>query len=82
MSSDTAQPTGSANTPAYSKHPFLLPVEQLKQELRTNLDTGLNAAEVQSLHKRYGPNRLSDDEGVKWYRLLFKQISNAMILVR
>lgn len=70
---------GTSST--FSKHPFLLSIEQLQEELKTDLDTGLSSVDVQSLQQQYGANRLNDEGGVKWYRLLLKQISNAMILV-
>ncbi|EFR03913.1 potassium/sodium efflux P-type ATPase [Nannizzia gypsea CBS 118893] len=65
----------------YEQHPFLLSVDRLAQQLDTNIDTGLNDAKVSQLQEKYGPNRLSGEGGVKWYTLLGKQISNAMILV-
>ncbi|EEQ33643.1 calcium-transporting ATPase 3 [Microsporum canis CBS 113480] len=65
----------------YEQHPFLLSINRLSQELGTNLDTGLNDAQVSQLQERYGANRLSGEGGVKWYTLLGKQVSNAMILV-
>ncbi|KAI9669474.1 MAG: Na+ ATPase [Caeruleum heppii] len=73
--------TAAGTSAALSKHPFLLSVEQLKQELTTDLDTGLSSVDAQTLQKQHGANRLNDEGGVKWYRLLLKQISNAMILV-
>lgn len=82
MASESSGPASSESAPSYSKHPFILPIDQLTRELETDLDTGLSVAKARSLQKKYGTNRLNDDEGVKWYRLLFKQISNAMILVR
>ncbi|KAL1958175.1 hypothetical protein VTO42DRAFT_5030 [Malbranchea cinnamomea] len=65
----------------YDRHPFLLSVEEVTRLLDTNLETGLTDIKVQELQRKYGPNRLSGEGGVKWYTLLAKQISNAMILV-
>ncbi|KAI5307560.1 Na+ ATPase, partial [Ascosphaera atra] len=66
----------------YEKHPFLLPVDKLAQDLGTHLDTGLQGdAKIRELQNQYGPNRLSGDKGPSWYSLFMKQISNAMILV-
>ncbi|GBF61808.1 calcium-transporting ATPase [Trichophyton mentagrophytes] len=65
----------------YEQHPFLLSIDRLSQELDTNIDTGLSDAKVGQLQEKYGANRLSGEGGVKWYTLLGKQISNAMILV-
>ncbi|KAI9758673.1 MAG: hypothetical protein M4579_002921 [Chaenotheca gracillima] len=65
----------------YSQHPFLLSVPQISEELGTNVETGLTASEASSLQQKYGSNKLDGEAGVQWYRVLFKQIANAMILV-
>ena len=66
----------------YSAHPFLLSLDELTKNLDTDIHSGLSATSASSLSSRYGPNRLEGEEGVKWYSILGKQISNAMILVR
>lgn len=68
-------------SPEYPQHPFLLPVEQIKQCLNTNLETGLTRQAAEERKGRYGENKLSGEGGVKWYTVLGKQISNALILV-
>ncbi|KAK2788041.1 Na+ ATPase [Emmonsiellopsis sp. PD_33] len=65
----------------YERHPFLCSVDELASLLHTNNETGLSDAKIPELQGRYGPNRLEGEGGVKWYTLLGKQISNAMILV-
>ncbi|WEW57637.1 potassium/sodium eff [Emydomyces testavorans] len=66
----------------YERHPFLLSVDDLVQSLHTNPETGLAGdAKIQGLQQKYGPNRLLGEGGVRWYTLLGKQISNAMIMV-
>ena len=65
----------------YTKQPFLLSVDEIKNETETNLESGLSASQVQQYQEKYGPNRLEGDGGVSWYTILGKQISNAMILV-
>ncbi|PGH27306.1 potassium/sodium efflux P-type ATPase, fungal-type [Polytolypa hystricis UAMH7299] len=65
----------------YTPHPFLQSVDDVVQFLGTNLETGLSDAKVQEHEAHYGPNRLTGEGVVKWYALLTKQISNAMILV-
>lgn len=78
-------PSSSKDAPRtqeYERHPFLLNVDHLVQHLQTNLETGLTGdAKIQEFQQKYGPNRLESDGGVKWYTLLGKQVSNAMILV-
>lgn len=66
----------------YTKHPFLLSIDETTGALQTDIETGLSAVRVQEAQRKYGPNKLEGEGGVKWYSLLLKQISNAMILVR
>lgn len=63
------------------RHPFLLAVEDVAQQLGTDLQTGLTARQVAELRNEFPPNELEGGEGVSWYKILIKQISNAMILV-
>ena len=65
----------------YTKQPFLLSVEEVLQHLQVQKDAGLSSAQVQQYRQKYGENRLEGEGGVKWYSLLLKQVSNAMILV-
>ncbi|KAF2842072.1 calcium-transporting ATPase [Patellaria atrata CBS 101060] len=67
--------------PEYEKHPFQLSVDHVKAFLGTDLESGLSDAQVKELRTKYGENKLTTDSGVKWYTVLGKQISNAMILV-
>jgi P-type Na+/K+ transporter len=62
-------------------HPFLLSVEDVAQQLGTNIETGLSARQVAERRKEFPPNELEGGSGVSWYKILIKQISNAMILV-
>ena len=65
----------------YPKHPFLLSSEEVIDHLQTNDETGINPDKAQEAQKTYGPNKLIGEGGVKWYSILLKQVSNAMILV-
>ncbi|KAF2178374.1 Na+-exporting ATPase [Zopfia rhizophila CBS 207.26] len=75
----TSKKTGTLQQ--YKKHPYQLSVDQLISQLGVNVETGLNPAQINELRSRYGENKLDGEGGVKWYSVLFKQISNAMILV-
>lgn len=66
----------------YAKHPFILSSKEVSHHLRTDDQTGLNRSQVEEAQKNYGPNKLEGEGGVQWYRVLLKQVSNAMILVR
>ena len=65
----------------YSQHPFLLSPQDLYQQFGINKDTGLSNRQATEAQQKYGPNKLDGEGGVKWYSVLLKQISNAMILV-
>ncbi|KAL8893711.1 MAG: hypothetical protein Q9192_005001, partial [Flavoplaca navasiana] len=65
----------------YPKHPFLLSSEEIIDHLQTNDEIGISPTKAQEAQKVYGPNKLVGEGGVKWYSILLKQISNAMILV-
>ena len=65
----------------YIQQPFLLSVDEVVQYLETNQDAGLSNAQVQQYRQKYGENKLEGEGAVKWYSLLIKQISNAMVLV-
>ena len=66
----------------YEKHPFQLPIEQLVNHFGgLNLEQGLTPVQANEHRLRYGENKLEGEGGVRWYSVLFKQISNAMILV-
>ncbi|KAK8238261.1 P-type Na+-ATPase [Phyllosticta capitalensis] len=71
----------SATKQVYEKHPFQLSVDDLKSQLGTNIESGLSSRQIGELQQKYGENKLSGEGGVKWYTILLKQISNAMLLV-
>ncbi|THH08360.1 hypothetical protein EW146_g9023 [Bondarzewia mesenterica] len=71
-----------ASRPAeYTRPPFLLSLNDVVEELQTNLDTGLVPEQAAHLLTKYGENRLQDHAGVLWYKVFLKQVFNAMILV-
>jgi hypothetical protein len=70
----------STKTPC-DRHPFLLSVDDVVQQLGTNLETGLSPSKVAELSKTWPKNELDDGGGVNWTSILIRQISNAMILV-
>jgi P-type Na+/K+ transporter len=54
------------------KHPFLLAVEDVAQQLGTNTETGLTARKVGELQKSHPPNKLEGGGGISWYKILIK----------
>jgi P-type Na+/K+ transporter len=69
------------NAQSYPRQPFLLSVDEVLRHLGTDQDLGLSSAQVQQYRRKYGENEIEGERGVKWYSLLMKQVSNAMILV-
>ncbi|KAL8667340.1 MAG: hypothetical protein Q9168_007289 [Polycauliona sp. 1 TL-2023] len=65
----------------YPKHPFLQTSEEVITHLQTNEETGISPNKAQEAQRTYGPNKLEGEGGVKWHKVLLKQVSNAMILV-
>lgn len=66
----------------YDRAPFLLSPAELIRYLGSNEERGLSATKAQESLRKYGPNQVGGERGVQWWTLLFKQASNAMILVR
>lgn len=65
----------------YPQHPFLTSISDLLQHLGSDKERGLSVQSAQQAQQKYGPNKLKGDDGVQWYSILAKQVSNAMILV-
>lgn len=66
----------------FPKHPFLLSVSETAQALITDVDKGLTSEQVAQLSQKYPKNELDVGGTIAWYKLLMKQILNAMIIVR
>ena len=56
-------------------------IEDVRAQLETRVEDGLKPAAIQEAQLTYGPNRLRGEGSVKWYSVLLKQISNAVILI-
>ncbi|KAG5975155.1 hypothetical protein E4U55_007827 [Claviceps digitariae] len=65
----------------FSRHPFLLSSEDTAKALNTDIDKGLTTAQVNALQQTYPRNELDVGDGIPWYKILTKQILNAMIIV-
>jgi magnesium-transporting ATPase (P-type) len=74
--------SSTANLYSYSKHPYLLSVQETAQAAGTDIDKGLSSAQVAEASKKYPKNEFDVGGSVPWYTILSKQFFNAMVLVR
>lgn len=65
----------------FSKHPFLLSVDETAHALQTDIDKGLTSVQVAQLQQKYPKNELDVGGTIPWYSILTKQVLNAMIIV-
>ncbi|KAF9165051.1 hypothetical protein DFQ26_000685 [Actinomortierella ambigua] len=56
-------------------------VDQVADHYKTNTLEGLSSAEASERLKQYGLNELKGDGGVKWYKVLWRQVANALVVV-
>ncbi|KAF9293684.1 Na+ ATPase [Mortierella antarctica] len=56
-------------------------VDQVAEYYTTNTLEGLTAAEAANRLKVYGPNELQGNGGVKWYKVLWRQVANALVVI-
>lgn len=67
--------------PRTERHPFLLSVGDVAEQMGINVETGLTSRKVAELQRECATNELVGGGGIAWYKILTKQLSNAMILV-
>ena len=72
--------SGQANKPL-SAPAHALTYDAVTTELGANKDNGLSSAEAKSRLDEYGRNELDDGPGVQPFKILVRQIANAMMLV-
>jgi hypothetical protein len=65
----------------FDRHPFLLTPSAVASALKTDVDKGLNSAQVAQLQQEYPRNELDVGGAIPWYTIFIKQLFNAMILV-
>ena len=73
--------SGQSNKPL-PRPAHALSAQTVVQELSTNPDTGLTAAEASRRLVEYGANDLGEEEGIKPIKIFIAQICNCMTLVR
>lgn len=74
MASKKSEPT----KPVFSKPPYQLSSDEVAQELKTNVETGLSPAQAGQALDKYGSNELDGGEGIPIWKVFVKQVSNAM----
>ena len=55
--------------------------EQTAQALEAGIDDGLGAEEAAARLGRYGPNRLTGREAMRWYQMLARQFASVLIAI-
>jgi len=86
MSNNNNKYEEKASMAGQSNKPLSLPAHALKyevvrQELDANLRDGLTNAESKARLEQYGRNELNDGPGVQPFKILIRQVANAMMLV-
>ncbi|KAF9356183.1 Na+ ATPase [Mortierella sp. AD094] len=56
-------------------------VEETAKHYNTSILEGLTATEAANRLKLYGPNELHGNGGVKWYKVLWRQVANALVVI-
>ena len=61
---------------------YLLPADEVARLLDTNVERGLSKQEAKRRHEVVGDNALEGGEGVSIWKVLIRQVANALTLVR
>ncbi|KAF9094618.1 Na+ ATPase [Mortierella sp. AD031] len=56
-------------------------VDQTAQHYNTSIVEGLSSTDAAARLKKYGANELQGDGGVKWYKVLWRQVANALVVI-
>lgn len=72
--------SGQANKPM-SKPAHALDRDAIRKELNADAEDGLSTNEAQSRLQEYGRNELEDGPSVQPFKILLRQVANAMMLV-
>ncbi|EJD35955.1 putative sarcoplasmic/endoplasmic reticulum calcium ATPase [Auricularia subglabra TFB-10046 SS5] len=76
-----ASATKGGDVPTYSQPPHMLSGDDVVRELDTDGDHGLSEEESRKRFLQYGKNELDGSGGVQAWRVLLKQVANAMTIV-
>ncbi|KAG0240598.1 Na P-type ATPase [Mortierella sp. GBAus27b] len=56
-------------------------VQETAQHYNTSILEGLSSVEAAARLKEYGLNELQGNGGVKWYKVLWRQVANALVVI-
>lgn len=56
-------------------------VEQVAEHYDTHIYEGLTSEEAAARLETHGPNELQGNGGVKWYKVLWRQVANALVVI-
>ncbi|HSB65753.1 MAG TPA: cation-transporting P-type ATPase, partial [Anaerolineales bacterium] len=73
------KPTSLETHPLVSWH--ALPPDQILKQLATPSDTGLTGEEAARRLESYGPNQLTEAEGITFWQMLFDQFNNFVVIM-
>ena len=54
-------------------------IEDVMDELETDIEKGLSIEEVKRRQEKYGPNELEEQETKSWYEILFDNLNNIIV---
>lgn len=64
--------------PQFSKPPYQLTWQEVAAEIGTNIETGLSTKQADENLIKYGENKLDGEGSISLWKILFKQVANAM----
>lgn len=56
----------------YTRHPFLMPVQDVIGFHNTNSDIGLTVFKTTEAQMTHGSNKLEGEDAIQWYSIFFK----------
>ena len=64
--------------PTFSRPPYQLTVQEVADELNTSIEDGLTTQQAAENLAKYGENKLEGEGAISPWRILLKQVANAM----
>ncbi|HOJ86320.1 MAG TPA: cation-transporting P-type ATPase, partial [Elusimicrobiales bacterium] len=56
-------------------------IEEIKNELNTDIEKGLGYEEVKARAEKYGKNKLPEAEPINYFKIILEQIKNPLIYI-